>query len=156
LGRRSLNTLDFTCLFRFFQHVTERPGSTHCSSCIFSGETLSLWWGGTTHLVLPHRGLVRRRGIRSQRLKYANTLASLAKRVLRDILDTIDVCNDSDQPFAHLKEVLLGNLERVNGSLNLTCFVSPWKCKASSQALSWGNSNSISLQELVRTRTFCL
>jgi hypothetical protein len=46
-------------------------------------------------------------GIRSQKLKYANALASLPKQVLRDILDTIDVCNDSDQPFDRLKEVLL-------------------------------------------------
>jgi hypothetical protein len=35
-------------------------------------------------------------GIRSQKLKYANALASLPKQVLRDILDTLDVCNDSD------------------------------------------------------------
>jgi hypothetical protein len=47
-------------------------------------------------------------GIRSQRLKYANAIASLPKQVLWDIPDTIDVCNDSDQPFDHLKEVLLG------------------------------------------------
>jgi hypothetical protein len=47
-------------------------------------------------------------GIRSQRLKYANTLANLPKQVLQDILDTMDVCNNSDQPFDHLKEVVLG------------------------------------------------
>jgi hypothetical protein len=47
-------------------------------------------------------------GIRSQRLKYANALASLPKQVLQDILGTVDICNDSDQPFDHLKEVLLG------------------------------------------------
>jgi hypothetical protein len=47
-------------------------------------------------------------GIKSQKLKYANALASLPKQVLQDILDTgVDVCNDSDQPFDHLKEVLL-------------------------------------------------
>ncbi len=38
-------------------------------------------------------------GIKSQKLKYANALASLPKQVLRDILDTIDVCNGSDEPF---------------------------------------------------------
>ncbi len=31
-------------------------------------------------------------GIKSQKLKYANALASLPKQVLWDILDTIDVC----------------------------------------------------------------
>jgi hypothetical protein len=35
-------------------------------------------------------------GIRSQRLTYANALANLPKQVLQDILDTVDVCNDSD------------------------------------------------------------
>jgi hypothetical protein len=35
-------------------------------------------------------------GIRSQKLKYTNALASLPKQVLRDILDTLYVCNDSD------------------------------------------------------------
>ncbi len=43
-------------------------------------------------------------GIKSQKLKYANALASLPK----DILDTIDVCNDSDEPFDFLKNTLLG------------------------------------------------
>ncbi len=40
-------------------------------------------------------------GIKSQKLKYANALASLPKQVLWDILDTINVCNDSEQPFDH-------------------------------------------------------
>ncbi len=103
LGQRSLNTLDFICLFRFVQHVSERPGSTRCSGCSFSGETLPLWWGGTTHLVPPHfEAQFTAAGIRSQRLKYANALASLPKQVLWDIVDTIDVCNNSDQPFDNL------------------------------------------------------
>jgi hypothetical protein len=32
----------------------------------------------------------------------------LPKQVLQDILNTVDVCNDSDQPFDNLKDVLLG------------------------------------------------
>jgi hypothetical protein len=49
-------------------------------------------------------------GIKSQKLKYANTLASLPKQVLRDILDTctLDVCNDSAEPFYFFKQTLLG------------------------------------------------
>jgi hypothetical protein len=47
-------------------------------------------------------------GIKSQKLKYAHALASLPKQVHRDILDTVDVCNNSDQPFDHLKDILLG------------------------------------------------
>ncbi len=34
-------------------------------------------------------------GIRSQKLKYADALANLPKQVLRDILDTLDMCNDN-------------------------------------------------------------
>ncbi len=51
-------------------------------------------------------------GIRSQRLKYANALASLPKQVLWDILDSVNVCNDPDQPFDHLKEVLPEQFEK--------------------------------------------
>jgi hypothetical protein len=47
-------------------------------------------------------------GIRSQKLKYANALASRPKQVLWDILDTLDVCNESDDPFDCLKDALLG------------------------------------------------
>ncbi len=46
-------------------------------------------------------------GIKSQKLKYANALASLPKEVLWDILDTLDVCNDSAEPFNFLKNTLL-------------------------------------------------
>jgi hypothetical protein len=46
-------------------------------------------------------------GIKLQKLRYANALASLP--VLWYILDTVDVCNESDQPFDLLKEVLLGS-----------------------------------------------
>jgi hypothetical protein len=47
-------------------------------------------------------------GIRSQKLKYANALAHLPKQVLRDILDTLDVCNESDELFDYLKNTLIG------------------------------------------------
>jgi hypothetical protein len=46
-------------------------------------------------------------GIKSQKLKYANALVSLGKQVLRDILDTVDVCNDSAETFNFLKQTLL-------------------------------------------------
>jgi hypothetical protein len=51
-------------------------------------------------------------GIKSQKLKYANALASLPKQVLRDILGTTDVCNNSDEPFDFLKNTLLGQFEK--------------------------------------------
>ncbi len=46
--------------------------------------------------------------IKSQKLKYTNALASLPKQVLRDILDTLDACNNSDELFDFLKNTLLG------------------------------------------------
>ncbi len=51
-------------------------------------------------------------GIRSQKLIYANALASLPKQVLRDNLDTLDVCNNSDEPFDQLKNTLLGQFRK--------------------------------------------
>jgi hypothetical protein len=58
-------------------------------------------------------------GIRSQKLKYANALPSLSKQFLRDILDTMDVCNDSDHPFDLFKTVLL---EQFGKSKWQSCF----------------------------------
>ncbi len=46
-------------------------------------------------------------GIKSQKLKYVNALASLPKQVLRDILDTLNICNNSDEPVNFLKNTLL-------------------------------------------------
>jgi hypothetical protein len=51
-------------------------------------------------------------GIKSQQLKYANTLANLPKQVLLDILDSVDACNKLDQPFDDLKVVLLGQFSK--------------------------------------------
>jgi hypothetical protein len=50
-------------------------------------------------------------GIKSQKLKYANPLANQPKLVLWDILDTVDACKESDQPFDDLKTVLLGQFD---------------------------------------------
>ena len=47
-------------------------------------------------------------GIRSQKLKYANALPAVPNHVLRDMLDTVDRCNASDEPFDLLKEAVLG------------------------------------------------
>jgi hypothetical protein len=40
-------------------------------------------------------------------LKYATALVNLPKQVLGDILDTVNACNKSDQPFDDLKIVQL-------------------------------------------------
>jgi hypothetical protein len=113
--------------------------------CPYDEEEPHIWF----HLIKAQFAAA---GIRSHRFKYAN--ARLPKQVLWDILDTINVCNHADLPFDHLKEVLLGQFRKSKWQSHFDCFVSPLKHKASSLTLSWGNSNSISLQESVRTRTF--
>ncbi len=69
-------------------------------------------------------------GIRSQKLKYANVLAILPKQVLWDILNTVDVCNDSDDPFDCLEDALLGQFGKSKWQSFLNCSASPWKCRA--------------------------
>jgi hypothetical protein len=61
---------------------------------------------------INHRGPVPAAGIKSQKLKYANALAGLPKQVLRDILDSLDACNESDEPFDCLKDALLGQFRK--------------------------------------------
>jgi hypothetical protein len=46
-------------------------------------------------------------GIKWQKLKSPTPLPA-CKQVLRDILDTLDVSNNSDEPFGFLKNTLLG------------------------------------------------
>jgi hypothetical protein len=90
------------------QHVfggwSTRCGSstTQVKLCPYDEEDPDIWF----HLIVAQFAAV---GIKTQELKYANTLASLLKQVLRDILDTVDVCN-GDQSFDLLKTVLLGQL----------------------------------------------
>jgi hypothetical protein len=50
--------------------------------------------------------------IKSHKLRYANALASLPKQFLQNILDTVNVCKETDQPFDLLKEVLLGQFRK--------------------------------------------
>jgi hypothetical protein len=69
--------------------------------CPYDEEEPHIWFRLISHFQFAAAG------IKSQKLKYANALPSLPKQVLRDILDTLDVCNDSDHPFGLLKTVLL-------------------------------------------------
>jgi hypothetical protein len=50
-------------------------------------------------------------GIKSQKL------ASLPKQVIRDILETPDVCNNSPEPFDFLENTLLGKFGKSNFEL---------------------------------------
>ncbi len=75
--------------------------TTQVKLCPYDEEEPHIWF----HLIEAQFAAA---GIRSQKLKYANALASLPKQVLRDILNTLDVCNESDEPFDYLKTTLLG------------------------------------------------
>ncbi len=67
--------------------------------CPYNEEELHIWF----RLIEAQFAAA---GIKSQKLKYANALASLPKQVLWDILDTLHACNDSDEPFEFLKNTL--------------------------------------------------
>jgi hypothetical protein len=74
--------------------------TTQGKLCTYDEEEPAIWFC----LIEAQFAVV---GIKLQKLRYANALASLPKQVLQDILDTVDVCNESDQPFDLLKEVFL-------------------------------------------------
>jgi hypothetical protein len=78
-------------------------------------------------------------GIRSQKLKYANALASLPKQVLRDILDTLDVGNNSDEPFYHLKTTLLGQFGKSKWQFYFELLRLPMEMKGLKPSVLTGN-----------------
>jgi hypothetical protein len=84
------------------QEVGQLPAATtQVKLCQYDEEELAIWF----RLMEVEFATA---GIKSQKFHYANTLANLPKQILWDILDTVDLCNDSDQPFDDLKKVLLG------------------------------------------------
>ncbi len=93
-------------------------------------------------------------GIKSQKLKYVNALASLPKQVLRDILDTLDVYSDSEEPFDFLKNTLLGQFGKGKWQSYFELLRLPMEMQGSSPVSSWESSNNISLQEYHLTTIF--
>jgi hypothetical protein len=85
--------------------------------------------------------------IKSQKLKYANALASLPKQVLRDILDTLDICSDSDEPFDFLKNTLLEQFGKSKWQSYFELLRLPMEMQGLKPSVLMGNSNNISLQE---------
>jgi hypothetical protein len=82
-------------------HPVAAAATTQVELCLYDEEEPHIWF-------CLIEAQFTAAGIRYQKLKYANALASLPKQVLRDILNTLDVCNDSDEPFEYLKNTLLG------------------------------------------------
>jgi hypothetical protein len=108
LGQVPNKPLDFPNLFRTRQHIpwqfdppVTAAATAQVKLCPYDEEEPHIWFC----LIKAQFAAV---GIKSQKLKYANALASLPKQVLWDILDTLDVCNDSAGPFDFLKNTLLG------------------------------------------------
>ncbi len=72
--------------------------TTQVKLCQYDEEELAIWF----RLMEAEFAMA---GIKSQKFHYASTLANLPKQILWDILDTVDLGNDSDQPFDDLKKV---------------------------------------------------
>jgi hypothetical protein len=86
-------------------HPVAAAATTQVKLCPYNEEEPHIWF----HLIEAQFTAV---GVKSQKLKYANSLANLPKQVLRDILDTLDVCNESDEPFDSFKDTLLGQFRK--------------------------------------------
>jgi hypothetical protein len=113
-------------------HSVAAAATTQVKLCPYDEEEPHIWF----RLI---EALFTAAWIRSQKLKYANALASLPKQVLRDILNMLDVCNDSDEPSDHLKNTLLRQFgkSKWQSYFELQYYTSPWKCRASRPAFSW-------------------
>jgi hypothetical protein len=89
----------------YLVHPVAVAATTQVKLCPCDEEEPHIWF----HLIEAQFAAA---GIKSQKLKYANSLANLLKQVLRDILDTLDVYNESDEPFDCLKDPLLGQFRK--------------------------------------------
>jgi hypothetical protein len=80
----------FTVQFFFtrlgFQTVAA-AATSQVKLCPYDEEEPTIWF----RLIEAHFAAV---GIKLQKLRYVNALASLPKQVIQDILDTVDVCNE--------------------------------------------------------------
>ncbi len=81
-------------------------------------------------------------------------MACLPKLVLWNILDTVDVSNELDQPFDLLKEGLLGQFGKSKWQSYFELLRFPMECRATSPAFSWENSNNTYPMALAQTTTF--
>jgi hypothetical protein len=78
-------------------------------------------------------------GIRSQKLKYANSLANLPMQVLCVILDMLDVCNDSEDPFDRLKDTLLRQFGKSKWQSYFELLRLPMEMQGLEPSISWGS-----------------
>jgi hypothetical protein len=101
-----IKPLDFACIYeistmtRHLTHPVAAAANTQVKLCPYDEEEPHIWFR-------PIEAQFPATGIKSQKLKYTNALANLPKQVLWDILTTLDVCIDSDDPSDCLKDALL-------------------------------------------------
>ncbi len=102
LGRVPNKPLDIANLFRPRKHDSPvaAAATAQVKLCPYDEEEPHIWF----RLIEAQFAVA---DSKSQKLKYANALASLPKQVLRDILDTLDVCSDLDKLVDFLKNTLL-------------------------------------------------
>jgi hypothetical protein len=86
-------------------HPVASAATTQVKLCPYDEDEPHIWF----HLIEAQFAAAV---IKSQKPKYANSLANLPKQVLQDILDTFDICNESDEPFDCLKDTLLGQFRK--------------------------------------------
>jgi hypothetical protein len=80
-------------------------------------------------------------------------LPACPKQVLWDILDTLDVCNNSDEPFDFLKNTLLGQFGKSKWQSYCELLRLPMEMQGLKPSVLMGKLNNISLQEYHLTMT---
>jgi hypothetical protein len=84
-----------------------------------------------------------------RKIKYANALRSLPKQVLRDILDTLDICNDLDHPCHLLKTVLLGQFGKSKWQSYFKLLRLPMDMQGLKPSILIGTQNNACLLEFL-------
>jgi hypothetical protein len=121
--------------------------ATQVKLCTYDEEEPAIWF----RLIEAKFAVA---GIKLQKLRYANALASLPEQVLPDIFDTVDICNESDKPFDLLKDVLLGQFRKSKKQLYFELLWLPIKMRVLQPSILVGNSNSSSPMASAPTHTF--
>ncbi len=102
----------------FFCFLTERVSlwlcSDHCCGSDLSGQALPLRWGGTSHLVPPHRGAVCHGRHQITNTQVCECFGQPAQASPLGHFRHSRCLNELDQPFDLLKEVLLGQFGKSN------------------------------------------
>ncbi len=139
LGRVPIKSLDLAS-FSKLSNMTQDDlttavavaATTQVKLCPFNEEDPHIWF----RLIRAQFAVA---GIRSKKFKYANALASLPKQVLWDILDMLDVCNESDEPFDYLKTTLLGQFRKSKCQSYFELLCLPMEMQGLTHSVLMGN-----------------